>query len=81
MALGLVELWRVKDVQMDSTMYQDYPISRELLRWESQSQQSQTSVTGQNLIHHLEQRYMMLFFGMRLRVHAGKDVSPLSHPM
>jgi hypothetical protein len=43
-------------------MYQDYPISRELLHWETQSQTSQVSDTGQNLIHHVERGYTMLFF-------------------
>lgn len=43
-------------------MYQDYPISRELLHWETQSQTSQVSQTGQNLIHHTERGYTMLFF-------------------
>ena len=33
-----------------STMYADYPISRELLHWESQSNTTQESATGQNLI-------------------------------
>jgi superfamily II DNA or RNA helicase/HKD family nuclease len=45
-----------------STMYQDYPISRDLLHWETQSQTSQASDTGQNLIHHKERSYTMLFF-------------------
>lgn len=45
-----------------STMYQDYPISRELLHWETQSQTSQASDTGQNLIHHIKRGYTMLFF-------------------
>ena len=44
------------------TMYQDYPISRDLLHWETQSQTSQASDTGQNLIHHKERGYTMLFF-------------------
>jgi hypothetical protein len=45
-----------------STMYQDYPMSRELLHWETQSQTSEASETGQNLIHHQERGYTMLFF-------------------
>ncbi len=45
-----------------STMYKDYPISRELLHWETQSQTSQASDTGQNLIHHQERGYTILFF-------------------
>jgi hypothetical protein len=45
-----------------STMYADYPISRELLHWESQSITSQQSETGQNLIHHKERGYTILIF-------------------
>ncbi len=45
-----------------STMYADYPISRELLHWESQSTTSQQSDTGQNLIHHEERDYTILVF-------------------
>jgi hypothetical protein len=43
-------------------MYADYPISRELLHWESQSTTSQHSETGQNLIHHGERGYTILVF-------------------
>jgi hypothetical protein len=45
-----------------STMYADYPISRELLHWESQSNTSQESETGQNLIHHADRGYTILIF-------------------
>lgn len=45
-----------------STMYADYPISRELLHWESQSNTTQDSNTGQNLIHHEEHGYTILIF-------------------
>ncbi len=45
-----------------STMYADYPISRELLHWESQSNTTQESATGQNLIRHKERGYTILFF-------------------
>jgi hypothetical protein len=45
-----------------STMYADYPISRELFHWESQSNTSQASPTGQNLIHHQERGYTILLF-------------------
>ena len=45
-----------------STMYADYPISRELLHWESQSMTSQDSETGQNLINHVERGYTILIF-------------------
>jgi len=45
-----------------STMYADYPISRELLHWESQSNTAENSDTGQNLIHHMERGYTILIF-------------------
>lgn len=45
-----------------STMYADYPISRELLHWESQSNTAQQSEAGQNLIHHVERGYTILIF-------------------
>ncbi|MCB2216991.1 MAG: DUF3427 domain-containing protein [Desulfobulbaceae bacterium] len=45
-----------------STMYADYPISRELLHWESQSNTTQDSNTGRNLIHHNECGYTILVF-------------------
>ena len=45
-----------------STMYADYPISRELLHWESQSSTTQANDTGQNLIHHREWGYSILIF-------------------
>jgi hypothetical protein len=45
-----------------STMYADYPISRDLLHWESQSQTAQQSTTGQNLIDHSNRGYTILVF-------------------
>ena len=45
-----------------STMYADYPISRDLLHWESQSTTSQESPTGQNLIKCAERGYTILIF-------------------
>jgi len=45
-----------------STMYADYPISRELLHWESQSNTTQKSKAGQNLIHHQARGYSILVF-------------------
>ena len=45
-----------------STMYADYPISRELLHWESQSNTAQHTETGQNLINHAQRGYTILIF-------------------
>ncbi|MDZ7665571.1 MAG: DUF3427 domain-containing protein [Desulfotignum sp.] len=45
-----------------TTMYADYPISRSLLHWESQSNTALDSPTGQNLVHHTARGYTILVF-------------------
>ncbi len=45
-----------------STMYRDYPISKNLFHWESQSNTKQDSETGKNLIQHLERGYSIHLF-------------------
>jgi superfamily II DNA or RNA helicase/HKD family nuclease len=45
-----------------STMYVDYPISREMLHWESQANTAQHHTDGQNLIHHQKRGYTILVF-------------------
>ncbi|MEA3467147.1 MAG: DUF3427 domain-containing protein, partial [Thermodesulfobacteriota bacterium] len=45
-----------------STMYADYPISRELMHWESQTRTAQQSPTGQNLIYHRQLGVTILLF-------------------
>ena len=45
-----------------STMYADYPISRELMHWESQANTAQHHTDGQNLIRHQEREYTILVF-------------------
>ena len=45
-----------------STMYADYPVSRDLLHWESQANTAQHHADGQNLIHHKERGYTILLF-------------------
>jgi superfamily II DNA or RNA helicase/HKD family nuclease len=57
-----------------STMYADYPISRELLHWESQSTTSQHSDTGQNLIYHTERGYTILVFARDQKKRNGVTV-------
>ena len=57
-----------------STMYADYPISRELLHWESQSTTSQQSVTGQNLIHQQKRGYTILVFARDQKQRNGVTV-------
>jgi hypothetical protein len=45
-----------------ATMYADYPISRSLLDWESQSNTALDSSTGQNLVHHTARGNTILVF-------------------
>jgi superfamily II DNA or RNA helicase len=59
---ALVTFQKTEKEFSPSTMFKDYPISRELLHWETQSQTSQTSESGKNLILHEERGYTMLFF-------------------
>jgi hypothetical protein len=59
---ALVTFQKTEKEFSPSTMYKDYPISRELLHWETQAQTSQSSGQGQNLIHHKDRGYTMLFF-------------------
>ena len=54
-----------------STMYADYPISRELMHWESQANTPQSTDTGQNLIHHADRDYTILIFARDVRKRHG----------
>ncbi|WPJ98091.1 DUF3427 domain-containing protein [Coraliomargarita algicola] len=58
-----------------TTQYRDYPISRTKLHWESQSNTSQSSKTGQNYIHFRERGYTILFFA-RLNKRQERETSP-----
>lgn len=58
----LITFQKTERVFSPSTMYADYPISRDLLHWESQSQTTQLSTTGQNLIDHANRGYTILVF-------------------
>jgi superfamily II DNA or RNA helicase len=57
-----------------STMYADYPISRELLHWESQANTAQHHADGQNLIHHRERDYTVLVFARDQKKRNGVTV-------
>jgi len=59
---ALVTFQKTEKEFSPSTMYKDYPVSRELLHWETQAQTSQSSSQGQNLVHHKTRGYTMLFF-------------------
>jgi superfamily II DNA or RNA helicase len=59
----LVTFRKVEQDFSPTTLYKDYPISRKLLHWESQSTVTQKTTTGQNYIHFKEREYTILFFG------------------
>ena len=58
-----------------TTRYQDFPINRTNLHWESQSSTSQESPTGQNYINFRERGYRILFFA-RLNKREHKETAP-----
>jgi superfamily II DNA or RNA helicase/HKD family nuclease len=62
----------------ESTMYRDFLSSRTRLHWESQSNTSQATPTGQNYILHQERGYTILFFA-RFRKAEGKLTSPFTY--
>ncbi|MBM9530292.1 DUF3427 domain-containing protein [Desulfoprunum benzoelyticum] len=57
-----------------STMYADYPISRELMHWESQANTAQHHTDGQNLIHHQQRGYTILIFARERKKRNGVTV-------
>jgi superfamily II DNA or RNA helicase len=61
-----------------STMYRDYLVSRQILRWESQGATNQSSPTGQNLIHHLERGISIHLF-VRKTKYLGNKVLPYQY--
>jgi superfamily II DNA or RNA helicase/HKD family nuclease len=72
---ALVTFQKTEKEFSPSTMYKDFPLNRELLHWETQAQTSQSSVQGQNLIHHQARGYTMLFFAR-----SRKKVDGLTSP-
>lgn len=58
-----------------TTRYKDYPISREVLHWESQARTTQSSRTGQNYIHFASRGYTILFFA-RLEKRIEGETAP-----
>jgi len=75
--VALVTFQKTEKQFSPSTMYQDYPISRELLHWETQRSTSQASDTGLNLINHQERGQTMLFF-VRSRKKVDGTTSPFT---
>ena len=55
-----------------TTMYADYPISRDLFHWESQSTTSDTSETARRYINHAEQGSSIHLFLRETNVADGK---------
>jgi hypothetical protein len=74
---ALVTFQKTEKEFSPSTMYKDYPVSRDLLHWESPAQTSQASDSGQNLIHHEDRGYTMLFFA-RSRKKVDSITSPFT---
>ncbi len=73
--VALVTFQKTEKEFSPTTMYQDYPISRELLHWETQAQTTRASKPGQNMIHHEARGYTMLFF-----VRSRKRVDGITAP-
>ena len=76
--LHFVTFEKTEKLFSESTMYRDFLSSRSKLHWESQSNTSQATPTGQNYIHHQERGYTILFFA-RLRKAEGKLTSPFTY--
>jgi hypothetical protein len=62
-----------------TTMYENYPISSRLIKWDSQNNTSQGSDTGQNLINHLEKNYTILIFARERRKQPFTYLGQASH--
>lgn len=58
----LVTFRKVEQDFTPTTLYKDYPISPNLLHWQSQSTTAQSSPTGQNYMNFKERGYTILFF-------------------
>ncbi len=71
---ALVTFQKTEKEFSPSTMYKDYPVSRDLLHWETQSQTSQNSESGQNLIRHEARGYTVLFFARSNKKQGGITV-------
>jgi len=61
-----------------STMYRDYPMSRELFHWESQSNTTSASESGQNLTRHRERGYSIHLFVRNTRT-IGPTTAPFQY--
>lgn len=59
-----------------STLYRDFPISPELFHWESQSETTQASATGQRYIHHQQFGTKVLLFVREAKKDAAGNTMP-----
>jgi len=57
-----VTLNKTEESYSPTTMYADYAINERLFHWQSQSQTSESSVTGQRYIHHARDNHTLLLF-------------------
>ena len=57
-----VTLNKTEESYSPTTMYADYAINERLFHWQSQSQTSESSVTGQRYIHHARKNHTLLLF-------------------
>lgn len=71
-----VTLQKTEEDYSPTTMYEDYLISHHLFHWQSQSNTSVQSLTGQRYIHHREQGYTPLLFVRETRALSSGLVSP-----
>ena len=67
----LVTFQKAENEFSPSTMYADYPISLDRIHWESQSNTTQVSTTGKNLIQHVERGYRILIFAREKKKQNG----------
>ena len=71
-----VTLQKTEDDYSPTTMYEDYLISHDLFHWQSQSNTSAESPTGQRYIRHREHGYMPLLFVRETRTSRPDLASP-----
>jgi len=76
--IHLVTFEKTEKLFSESTMYRDFLSSRSTLHWESQSNTSQETPTGQNYILQKKRGYTILFFA-RCRKSEGKLTSPFTY--
>ena len=62
-----------------STRYADYPVSREILHWESQSNTALHHQDGQNLTDHRERGYTVLFFARDVKQKRNGPTVPFTY--